>query len=520
MLSFISSSNLANISIVVVVACTLHTDAFRVVPPKHALVKIKCSLESCSFGSPTVRSGIASTKLHGNPGDKDDKSCALFDFSAASSVATLGLCCLGLVVAPLSVLAPLPSDAATMADAASSSRKALVVETTLPELRRSTASPKTVDTKALLRVVFANRNALSASLRRIAATADEELRTRPWTDVGRELAAVESDVAVPRLTKVSPPSDLQGAIQDLLRGKLGVVVDGEFVSVDVEQVVQQGQGGTTNPGDAEITIHVRGSRLRAPDSAVGRDTAPVATVVQQNALQTFWNEPLSVSFYPDATVSQGNAILGATAVAVAGAYVASYQFYLSEIAKAEAASAAKKAKAAAAKQPKKVKPKPNNMEPAAEKPDKVDPAEQPKPPSKAEPAAAKTDKVEPAAAKTEKKTKEAGPVISSQTTTMATKTETEEETNKQVDPPLLQELNKQSTKVKTENTNGGDDDGAKDVPAPEISSSPIATTYDVETTIDNTAVAEAGTEENTTNIDTTKPRKRDFFKRLFSSKKK
>lgn len=103
---------------------------------------------------------------------------------------------------------------------------------------------------------------------------------------------------------------------------------------------------------------------------------------------------------------------------------------------------------------------------------------------------------------------------------MATKTETEEETNKQVDPPLLQELNKQSTKVKTENTNGGDDDGAKDVPAPEISSSPIATTYDVETTIDNTAVAEAGTEENTTNIDTTKPRKRDFFKRLFSSKKK
>jgi len=314
-----------------ILSCMLRqTSAFAVLPATRT--------GPIRQNSDTNISPIVLSSSHPGLGNRD----VIYPFisSVKSNVIALGVFA-GLVA---SLVSPLPSSAADLRTMDYINRQSLVVETTFPEIRGQSFDRAEIDTKALLRVILANRKDLSNSLKRILNTADEEFRTAPWASIGRELMTIKNDVETPQIKKISAPTDWRGAIKEVAAGRISAVVDGEFVYVTVEET----RGATA--GDDEITIRVRGTRL-GPELVVA--TAEPVVEVPDSEFWKFWNAPLFLPGADGVVVSKGNAILGSTAVGLVGLYVGSYQYYLSEIQAGVDLAEAKKAAAEAKKATKK-----------------------------------------------------------------------------------------------------------------------------------------------------------------------
>jgi len=123
------------------------------------------------------------------------------------------------------------------------SKGAVVIETTSTELLKST-----VDSKSLVKTVFANRQELSSSVGRIRSAVSDELQNPAWKKVLRELIAMEDDLV--GLVKVYPPEDIKVTLQDLAAGRLTLLVDGEIVNVAVDK--------SFGTDEDDITVTIKG----------------------------------------------------------------------------------------------------------------------------------------------------------------------------------------------------------------------------------------------------------------------
>ena len=236
-------------------------------------------------------------------------------------------------------------------------KTAIIIETNRPSSSSSLQSDsilKTeIDGKALLKTIISNRKDYSKSLNTISNTIKNELSSPQWMELTKEVLSVEDDVAkdvgLPQTIKISPPSDVVNSIKSLLKGKVQLVVDGEIIDVDVEEV----KGGQT--GDDEITIHVKGRRINVglPDVVDGSlISLPEEQLNPGSDFWKFWNDELDLSAMGMANVegvevTNGQAILSGSSIVIVASYGISYQYYRSEISKVEVAAEAAKAKRAA-----------------------------------------------------------------------------------------------------------------------------------------------------------------------------
>lgn len=236
-------------------------------------------------------------------------------------------------------------------------KTAIIIETSRPSSSASLQSDsilKTeIDGKALLKTIISNRKDYSKSINTISNTIKNELSSPQWMELTKEVLSVEDDVAkdvgLPQAIKISPPSDVVNSIKSLLKGKVQLVVDGEIIDVDVEEV----KGAQT--GDDEITIHVKGRRINVglPDVVDGSlISLPEEQLNPGSDFWKFWNDKLDLSAMGMANVegvevTNGQAILSGSSIVIVASYGISYQYYLSEISKVEVAAEAAKAKRAA-----------------------------------------------------------------------------------------------------------------------------------------------------------------------------
>ena len=243
-------------------------------------------------------------------------------------------------------------------------KTALVIETTQTQPASETIRKTSIDGKALVKTLIANRKELNTSVRRIIDFTTGEIQNGPLLEIGKELLTIEGDV-VPEV-KVKLPTDVRGALVDLSVGKFDVVVNGEILYVDVQEVKGD------KPGDDEITIRIRGTRASLPDittsalmerdRVVGQSgngvSSPVIRMDGGFDFWEFWNSPLPITstILPEGNVAtNGQTILAGSTVGIAAIYIVSYQYHLSLIAKEEAEAQAKKLKREAAAAAKKKK---------------------------------------------------------------------------------------------------------------------------------------------------------------------
>ena len=232
-------------------------------------------------------------------------------------------------------------------------KTALIIETSQIQLNNSNNNNEAVlktkvDGKALVKSLITNRKELNSSVKRIVDFTSTELKNGPWLEIGKELLAIEGDV-VPEV-RVKLPTDWQGALKDLTSGRFDVVVNGEILYVDVKEMKGD------NPGDDEITIRIRGTKASLPEfepsaTSTAATAALTGTTTEQinpgSDFWEFWNAPLPVTtqVLPSGYVAtNGQTIIGGTAVAIIASYAASYQYYMNEIAREEAEAAEKRLK--------------------------------------------------------------------------------------------------------------------------------------------------------------------------------
>lgn len=237
-------------------------------------------------------------------------------------------------------------------------KTALVIETTQTQPASETIRKTSIDGKALVKTLIANRKELNTSVLKIIDFTSSEIQNGPLLEVGKELLAIEGDV-VPEV-KVKLPTDIRGALLDLSAGKFDVVVNGEILYVDVQEVKGD------KPGDDEITIRIKGTRASLPDISTSAVMEPVRVSSSLGEpldddgfdFWEFWNSPLPITsaILPAGNVAtNGQTILTGSTVGIAAIYIVSYQYHLSLIAKEEAEAEAKKLKRQAAAAAKKKK---------------------------------------------------------------------------------------------------------------------------------------------------------------------
>lgn len=235
-----------------------------------------------------------------------------------------------------------------------------------------------LDTKSLLKTVFVNKDKLAESLKSVSGVIDSELHKKEWLEIQKELLDIEGDIA-PQI-KVQGPKNLKAALDELSKGKVSIVVNGELVTIDVEEV----RGAQS--GDEEITIHIKGTKLAGGSSATEQSTPGSGLKAiadffglelqeqKESKILSFLGEPSGINSYlPSGSslfLTNGEVIGGGLATVIGSTYLVSYQYYLNSIREAEEAAkrksdelAKKKAKLAAKKKKEEQKEKEIEKEP-------------------------------------------------------------------------------------------------------------------------------------------------------------
>mmetsp|Transcript_13718 Transcript_13718/g.15945 ORF Transcript_13718/g.15945 Transcript_13718/m.15945 type:complete len:410 (+) Transcript_13718:77-1306(+) len=206
---------------------------------------------------------------------------------------------------------------------------AIVIETIQSKSKDQVFIKTEIDAKTLAKSIISNRKELLSSAKRISDYAGNELKSGPWLEIGKELINIEGDV-VPEVV-VKAPTDWQGALKDLAKGRFYAVLNGEILSIEFNEVKGE------RPGDDEITIRIKGTSATLPSLT---DEVEVVQLNPGSDFWDFWNSDSTL--LPEGyEATNGQTILGGTAVGIAASYAISYQFYLDVIAKEEAAAVEK-----------------------------------------------------------------------------------------------------------------------------------------------------------------------------------
>jgi len=223
-----------------------------------------------------------------------------------------------------------------------------------------------VDVKTLLTTLIKNRKAVAASLTRVVDAVKTELNTPVWREIQKEVLQIEGDVAAD--FQVLPPYDITQTLRDLSKGKLNFILNGEIVNVAVDETLGKEQD--------ELVIRVQGFKGVDLSSSKAAGTAPgagfggsIADIFVSRwqerlaAVQELWDTDLGLPKIAaggvDYELTAGPAVVGGLTLTIATAYGASFAYYESQNAAAEAeaeekrqAIKAKKAAAAAGKEDK------------------------------------------------------------------------------------------------------------------------------------------------------------------------
>ena len=240
---------------------------------------------------------------------------------ATQNVVAVGLLSSAMVCLPFDFDRSMYAEAAEV-DIFQPPKTALTIETTFKQSTDDSILKAKIDGKALAKTLIKNRKDLNSSIKRIVDFTSSEIQSGPWIEVGKELLDIEGDV-IPKV-KVQPPTDWQGALKDLTNGKLDVVVNGEILYIDVNEV----KG--SNPGDDEITIRIKGTRASLPE--IVSDSNSVEQINLGSNIKAFLDKPFALGEY---SATNGQVILSGSTIGISASYVISYQYYLDEIAKQE-----------------------------------------------------------------------------------------------------------------------------------------------------------------------------------------
>ena len=240
---------------------------------------------------------------------------------ATQNVVAVGLLSSAMVYLPFDFDSSRYAEAAEV-DIFQPPKTALTIETTFKQSTDDSILKAKIDGKALAKTLIKNRKDLNSSFKRIVDFTSSEIQSGPWVEVGKELLDIEGDV-IPNV-KVQPPTDWQGALKDLTNGKLDVVVNGEILYIDVNEV----KG--SNPGDDEITIRIKGTRASLPE--IVSDSNSVEQISLGSNIKAFLDKPFTLGEY---SATNGLVILLGSTIGISASYVISYQYYLDEIAKQE-----------------------------------------------------------------------------------------------------------------------------------------------------------------------------------------
>lgn len=235
------------------------------------------------------------------------------------------------------------------------SRGAFIIQTqttSSKDQQSSSSIVKTeIDSKSLIKTLFANRKDLAASFGRMQSAISKELSTEPvWMELQKELLDIEGDVS--SAVKITPPADWRQAVKDISSGKVNFLLNGEIVNVAVEP----------NFSDTEddLVIRVKGFKgeglpgtfYAAPEKS-GPAVGPIrAKLEEYNAFWQWLDEPYGATI-GGMQATKGGTILTGVAGSVGGVYLAAYAYHADQIEQETAASAAKQAKAATLQKKKK-----------------------------------------------------------------------------------------------------------------------------------------------------------------------
>ena len=146
-----------------------------------------------------------------------------------------------------------------------------------------------IDSKSLVKTIFANRKELASSIGRIQSVVANELSTPFWLELQKEILEIEGDVAPS--VKISPPADWKRALQDVANGKLNLLVNGEIVNVLIEPNFSQTED--------DLVIRVtgfKGERFSLPERAPPAPRyGPITSFIRQfEGFWSFWDQPFQV----------------------------------------------------------------------------------------------------------------------------------------------------------------------------------------------------------------------------------
>jgi hypothetical protein len=116
------------------------------------------------------------------------------------------------------------------------SRGAFILQTATTKTNNDESSSivKTeIDSKRLVKTLFANRKDLTASIGRIQTAVSKELGSEPvWMELQKELLNIEGDLS--SAVKITPPADWGQTVKDITSGKVNFLLNGEIFNVNVE----------------------------------------------------------------------------------------------------------------------------------------------------------------------------------------------------------------------------------------------------------------------------------------------
>ena len=176
-----------------------------------------------------------------------------------------------------------------------------------------------VDVKDLLGSLIKNRKALAASVGRVSAVVQEELKAPVWAELSREVLQFEGDV-LPDV-KVLPPRDIQQTVRDISKGKLNLIFNGEIINLSVDS--------SSSSAQDEVVIRAKGVKGVSMPSFNEPAAFQARTKLQDqfDGVTQFWYAPLQVGPYE---LNNGDAVVGGSILAVGGTYGVSYAYYVSE----------------------------------------------------------------------------------------------------------------------------------------------------------------------------------------------
>lgn len=177
----------------------------------------------------------------------------------------------------------------TPAQALELSRGAFVIETS--KGGGQSLLKAEIDSKSIIKTLFVNRKDLAVSLNNIQSAVQNELATPVWSEIRKEILNLETDV-VPEV-KITPPSNIKAAIDDLSQGKINFLVNGEIVNVSIEP--------NFSSAEDDLIIRINGFKGEPLPSWLNREEeeaiatnyyGPIRSYISQfKEFWSFWDAP-------------------------------------------------------------------------------------------------------------------------------------------------------------------------------------------------------------------------------------